>query len=165
MHHLIGLKTTAQPLLMTLTLLCLELLPTAQAVVPPPDGGYPNFTTAEGTKALQNLTTGSANTAVGWFSLESVTTGSFNTATGAGSLLFNTADDNTAFGAAALLFNTTGYENTAPTRTREANVTGPAYWRADNVATLRTHDSWPLAISRCRVPPKPGSRNSPDTLG
>jgi hypothetical protein len=32
-------------------------LPT-QAVVPPPDGGYPNFNTAEGEDALFNLTTG-----------------------------------------------------------------------------------------------------------
>jgi hypothetical protein len=85
----------------------------AEAVIPPPSGGYPNFTTAEGTKALQGLTTGSANTAVGWFSLFSNAGGSFNTATGAGSLLFNTADQNTAFGAAALLFNTTGINNTA----------------------------------------------------
>ena len=84
-----------------------------QAVVPPPDGGYPNFTTAEGQNALQSLTTGAANTAVGWYSLFGDTTGSFNTATGAGSLLFNTGDSNTAFGAAALLFNTTGVENTA----------------------------------------------------
>jgi hypothetical protein len=82
-------------------------------VVPPPDGGYPNFTTAEGTKALFSLTTGSANTAVGWLSLFSNAGGSFNTATGAGTLLFNTADANTAFGAAALLFNTTGINNTA----------------------------------------------------
>jgi hypothetical protein len=112
MNPLIQLKTTP-PLLVTLALLCFGVLSGAQAVVPPPDGGYPNFTTAEGTKALQNLATGSANTAVGWFSLGSVTTGSFNTATGAGSLLFNTADDNTAFGAAALLLNTTGTQNTA----------------------------------------------------
>src|SRR5437763_6977772 len=35
-------------------------LPTAQAVVPPPAGGYPGFTRAEGTNALNNLTTGSA---------------------------------------------------------------------------------------------------------
>jgi hypothetical protein len=112
MNPLIQLKTTP-PLLVTLALLCFGLLSGAQAVVPPPDGGYPNFTTAEGTKALQNVTTGSANTAVGWFSLGSVTTGSFNTATGAGSLLFNTADDNTAFGAAALLNNTSGTGNTA----------------------------------------------------
>ena len=84
-----------------------------QAVIPPPDGGYPNFTTAEGQKALFSLTSGSANTAVGWFSLFSNAAGSFNTATGAGSLLFNTADQNTAFGAAALLFNTTGINNTA----------------------------------------------------
>jgi len=84
-----------------------------EAVVPPPDGGYPSFTTAEGTKALQSLTTGSANTAVGWYSLFSNAAGSFNTATGAGSLLFNTADNNAAFGAAALLFNTGGAHNTA----------------------------------------------------
>jgi hypothetical protein len=112
MNPLIQLKTTP-PLLVTLALLCFGLLSGAQAVVPTPDGGYPNFTTAEGTKALQNVTTGSVNTAVGWFSLGSVTTGSFNTATGAGSLLFNTADENTAFGAAALLNNTSGTGNTA----------------------------------------------------
>jgi len=91
----------------------MPFLPSTQAVSPPPDGGYPNFTTAEGQNALLNLTTGSANTAVGWFSLSSDATGSFNTATGAGALLFNTADANTAFGTAALLFNTDGANNTA----------------------------------------------------
>ena len=94
-------------------ILCIGLLPRVQAVVPPPDGGYPGFTTAEGSNALQSLTTGSANTAVGWFSLKSNAEGSFNTATGAGTLLLNTADNNTAFGAAALLFNTVGGDNTA----------------------------------------------------
>jgi hypothetical protein len=84
-----------------------------EAVVPPPDGGYPGFTTAEGTKALFSLTNGSANTAVGWYSLFSNAEGSFNTATGAGALLFNTANENTAFGAASLLFNTSGNRNTA----------------------------------------------------
>ena len=92
---------------------CIGLFPNAQAVVPPPDGGYPGFTKAAGQKALFNLTTGSANTAVGWLSLFSNAAGSFNTATGAGTLLFNTADQNTAFGGAALLFNTTGTNNTA----------------------------------------------------
>jgi len=94
-------------------ILCIGLLPQGQAVVPPPDGGYPRFNTAEGQNALFSLTTGSANTAVGWYSLFSDTEGSFNTATGAGALLFNTNDNNTAFGAAALLFNTTGVNNTA----------------------------------------------------
>jgi len=94
-------------------LLCFWVLQGVQAVVPPPDGGYPGFNTAEGTKALFSRSTGSANTAVGWFSLGSLTTGSFNTATGAGALLFNTADQNTAFGAAALLFNTIGANNVA----------------------------------------------------
>jgi hypothetical protein len=108
------MKTRIRLIITILPLLCLSAVgPKAQAVVPPPDGGYPNFTTAEGTKALQNLTTGSANTAVGWFSLFSDTEGSFNTATGAGTLLFNTAGENTAFGTAALLFDTTGGGNTA----------------------------------------------------
>ena len=57
---------------------------TTRAVSPPPDGGYPNFTTAEGTNALKNLTTGAANTAVGWSALLTNAAGSFNTATGAG---------------------------------------------------------------------------------
>ena len=94
-------------------IVAIGFLPGAQAVVPPPDGGYPNFNTAEGTKALSSLATGSANTAVGWYSLFSNTEGSFNTAVGAGTLLFNSADANTAFGTAALLFNTTGANNTA----------------------------------------------------
>jgi Chaperone of endosialidase len=112
MQPLIQLKATS-PLLITLALLCFGLSPTARAVLPPPDGGYPGFTTAEGQNALFSLTTGSANMAVGWFSLFSNAKGSFNTATGAGSLLFNTADNNTAFGVAALLFNTFGINNTA----------------------------------------------------
>jgi hypothetical protein len=108
------MKTNIRSVLTLLAFLCLLVAgPQAQAVVPPPDGGYPGFTTAEGQKALFSLTTGSANTAVGWFSLFSDTEGSFNTATGAGTLLFNTAGSNTAFGAAALLFNTTGEDNTA----------------------------------------------------
>src|SRR6266513_6244282 len=88
----------------------LALAPAARAVSPPPDGGYPNFTTAAGDHALQALTSGLGNTAIGTFSLFSVTTGNFNTAVGALSLDLNHADSNTATGAAALLFNTTGTE-------------------------------------------------------
>jgi hypothetical protein len=106
-------NTTFTMILFGIALLCAAPAPKAFGVVPPPDGGYPNFTTAEGQKALFSLTTGAANTAVGWFSLFSNAEGSFNTATGAGTLLFNTADNNTSFGAAALLFNTTGSGNTA----------------------------------------------------
>jgi trimeric autotransporter adhesin len=107
------MKTTGPTILMIVSLVCLTSLPRVQAVVPPPDGGYPNFTTAEGQNALFSLTTGAANTAVGWSSLKSVTTGGFNTGVGAGTLLFNTGDANTALGAAALLFNTNGFDNTA----------------------------------------------------
>src|SRR4029079_17896116 len=85
----------------------------AEAVSPPPDGGYPGGNTAEGQNALFGLTTGSYNTAVGFFSLFANTTGSFSTAVGAGALDLNTADNNTATGAAALLLNTTGQRNTA----------------------------------------------------
>jgi Chaperone of endosialidase len=108
------MKPISRLIITILPFLCLlAAWPKAQAVVPPPDGGYPNLTTAEGQKALFSLTTGAANTAVGWSALLTNAAGSFNTATGAGALLFNTADDNTAFGAAALLFNTAGVENTA----------------------------------------------------
>jgi len=84
-----------------------------EAVTPPPDGGYPNFTTAEGTNALGNLASGAANTAAGWYSLFTISIGSFNTGIGAGTLALNTADSNTAVGAAALLLNTSGSLNTA----------------------------------------------------
>ena len=96
-----------------IALASLALLPNARAVVPPPDGGYPNFNTAEGQNALFSLTTGAANTAVGWFSLFGDTTASFNTGVGAGTLALNTGDNNTATGAGALLSNTTGIYNTA----------------------------------------------------
>jgi hypothetical protein len=88
-------------------------LPKAEAVVPPPDGGYPSGNTAEGQNALLNLTSGGFNAAVGWLSLRDLTTGSFNTAVGAGTLALNTADGNTAIGTGALLFNTSGLQNTA----------------------------------------------------
>src|SRR5215471_18094636 len=87
--------------------------PKANALTPPPDGGYPNFTTAEGQNALKSLTTGAGNTGVGWSSLFTVTSGNLNTAVGAGALALNTADGNTATGADALLLNTTGIANTA----------------------------------------------------
>jgi hypothetical protein len=106
-------KPAVPLLLMTLATFCFAVPPRAQAVVPPPDGGYSNFTTAEGTNALKNLTTGAANTAVGWYSLFSASAASFNTGVGGGALALNNADSNTAVGAAALLLNTTGGGNTA----------------------------------------------------
>ena len=103
-----------------------------EAVVPPPDGGYPSFNTAEGQKSLFSLTSGVANTALGWYSLFSNTDGSFNTGVGAGTLVLNVGDqftgdgtENTAVGTAALLFNSTGAKNTAVGSTAlENNDTG-----------------------------------------
>src|SRR6266498_2565426 len=92
---------------------CLGLSPNAQAVNPPPDGGYPGGNTAEGQNALLSLQpSGIYNTAIGIFSLQSLTFGDFCTGVGAGTLLLNTANDNTATGAGALLSNTTGGLNT-----------------------------------------------------
>ena len=107
-------------------IICFTVLPTARAVVPPPDGVYPNFTTAEGQNALHTLTTGAANTALGAYSLFSTTTGSFNTAVGALALDLNTGDQNTAVGVTALLLNT-GTNNTATgTGALSSNTTGNA---------------------------------------
>ena len=92
---------------------CLAFLPQMQALTPPPDGCYPNFTTAEGCNALQNLTAGAGNTGVGWFALFGTSTGNFNTGIGAGALTLNNSDSNTAVGAAALLLNTAGVGNSA----------------------------------------------------
>jgi hypothetical protein len=92
---------------------CFGLSPRTQAVVPPPDGGYLRFNTAEDQKAPFSLTTGTGNVAVGWDSLYSDAEGSLNTGVGAGALVLNTNDNNTAVGAVALLLNTTGTDNTA----------------------------------------------------
>ena len=100
-------------LLIPLMFACFAFSPTAHAVSPAPDGGYPGGNTAEGQNALFSLTSGGFNTAVGFFSLRSNATGQFNTAIGAGALLASTADENTATGAGALLSNTTGPGNTA----------------------------------------------------
>src|SRR6266511_2500500 len=109
-----AMKTKTPLLFATLALLCLAATePKAQAVSPPPDGGYPGGNTAEGQSALLSRTTGIYNTAVGIFSVLSLTDGNFCTGVGAGTLLSNTADQNTATGAGALLSNTIGDANTA----------------------------------------------------
>ena len=112
MKRMIQLKQTT-PVFLVVLLFCFEVLQGVQAVVPTPDGGYPNFNTAEGQDALQDLTTGAGNTALGAFTLFGTSTSSFNTAVGAGALDLNIADSNTAIGTAALLLNTTGTQNTA----------------------------------------------------
>ncbi len=90
--------------------------PAARAVTPPPDGGYPNRNTAEGTDALfsDDIEAGTDNTAIGFNALFSNTGGSENTATGSSALYSNLGGiDNTATGVAALALNTTGNNNTA----------------------------------------------------
>src|SRR5437870_11109526 len=101
-------------LLIPLLLGCFGLSPVAQAVLPAPDGGYPNGNTAERDDALFSLITGFGNTAIGNDALFGTTTGNFNTANGASALTSNTTGSfNTANGYAALQNNTTGDANTA----------------------------------------------------
>ena len=113
MNRLIPLKGATPLFFIALALLYFAILPKAQAVIPPPDGGYPGGNTAEGQNALLSRTTGGFNTALGWLSLRALTTGSYNTGVGAGTLVLNTGDQNTAVGTAALLLNTAGTNNTA----------------------------------------------------
>ena len=107
------MKIRSSVILITLACGFMAFLSKAQAVVPPPDGGYPGGNTAEGTSALLSRTTGMYNTAVGIYSILSLSDGNFCTGIGAGTLLSNTADENTATGAGALFNHTDGGGNTA----------------------------------------------------
>ena len=92
------------PMKTPIPLTCFAFLSKSQAVVPPPDGGYPGGNTAEGHLALASLNTsaGLYNTVVGVYSLLSITDGDLCTAVGAGTLFANTASENTAIGAGVL---------------------------------------------------------------
>src|SRR5437764_14990024 len=77
------MKTTISLSIIPILIVCLGLASNIQAVIPPPDGGYPGGNTAEGQHALFNLTTGTYNTAIGLYSLLSLNTGNYNTGIGA----------------------------------------------------------------------------------
>jgi hypothetical protein len=100
--------------LLVCTVVGLLLTPALRAVTPPPDGGYINENTAEGTNALFSLTDGFDNTAIGFKALFTNNTGAFNTAVGDQALLKNSSGhSNTATGFVALANNTIGEDNTA----------------------------------------------------
>ena len=122
---------------LALALACFALSPTARAVDPPPDGGYPNFNTAEGTDALFNLRTGFYNTANGFNALFNNTTGSLNTASGFDVMAQNTTGSgNTANGADALFNNTVGEQNTANGYNALNRNTSGGFNTADGTGTL-----------------------------
>src|SRR5438067_13535081 len=109
MNPVIQFKTTTLPLLIALTFACFGPLPITLALLPPPDGGYPNGNTAEGDDALLNLTSGTNNTAIGFEALLNNTTGFQNTATGFQALERNTTgSDNTANGFLRAVATVTG---------------------------------------------------------
>ena len=149
MNPLIQLKTTP-PLLITLTLLCFGLSPTAKALLPAPspDGGYPGGNTAEGINALHDVntavginntavganalthdTTGQYNVAVGEAALANNTTGSFNMAIGTEALRDNNANFNLAIGFRVGFMNTTGNHLTG---------VGAAALRNNTIGTFNT---------------------------
>src|SRR5947208_1661053 len=83
LRNLINRSPLRAFLLIPLTVACFALSPTAQAVDPPPDGGYPGDNTAEGTDALFSLTGGTENTALGADALYYNAGGTGNIALGA----------------------------------------------------------------------------------
>jgi len=93
--HIILIKTVLLPTkarclgFIAAAFICFALLPLAQAVSPAPDGGYAGGNTAEGTNALNSLTSGLYNTANGLSALATDTTGGFNTALGVQALYSN----------------------------------------------------------------------------
>ena len=110
MNPLTYLKRTILLIPTAIVLACFGLSPQTRAVLPAPDGGYPNGNTAEGQNALFSLTTGALNTALGgaalFFLPRPATT---ILAVGFEAAAFNTTGEaNTATGAYALLHNTTG---------------------------------------------------------
>ncbi len=114
------------PAFVLLAFASFALSPTARAVDPPPDGGYPGGNTAEGDDALFSLTTGEMDTAIGFQALYSNTDGFGNNAIGFQALYSDTSGHgNTANGFQALYSNTDGVDNTANGyRTLFRNVTG-----------------------------------------
>jgi hypothetical protein len=97
------MKTKLSSVLVTFSLVCVGFLRNAEAVNPPPDGGYPNKNTAEGQDTLFSLTSGHSNSANGFAALKANKNGDRNTANGGFALFSNqTGSENTATGYAAL---------------------------------------------------------------
>ena len=114
MNPVIQLRNATALFVTALLLTCLEVTPHAQAVNPPPEGGYPGNNTAVGDNALQNLTTGTNNTALGFRALHDNTVGPSNTGVGCLALRNNRdGKQNTATGHGALFANVAGNDNTA----------------------------------------------------
>jgi hypothetical protein len=142
-HNRASQSAIAATLLAVLALIC---APISEAVSPPPDGGYPNGNTAEGSNALFSLTSGRYNSGLGTSALYSDTTGNSNTAIGWNALRRNTtAPDNTAVGAQALYFNTVGTNNTAVGR---------------KALILNTSSSWNTAIGSGALQSTTGGQNT-----
>jgi hypothetical protein len=161
MNPLIQLRKATPVFVVVLA--CFGLSPTAQAVVPPPDGGYANQNTAEGKDALFSLTTGFENTAVGAQALYSLTTGAANTALGF-QALYNgiTASGNTAVGDQALLSNTVGTRNVAVGAAALASLTSGEMNTAVGNVTLELSDSvnFNTALGRRALARTQGDQNT-----
>src|SRR5262249_57133445 len=97
------MKTNTLSLILIPLLTCFASLRPAEAVDPPPDGGYRGGNTAEGSNALFSVAGGGFhNTAVGDSALHDTTVGDNNTATGYTTPLANPGNQNTPPGALSL---------------------------------------------------------------
>ena len=133
------IKFVSSHIIVIFALAWFALSPTAQALNPPPGGGYANGTTAVGTQSLLNLTSGIWNTALGFQALNHDTVGGNNTATGVRALFNDTSGSyNSATGIYALYANVDGWFNNAVGAYALANnVTGDGNTAVGYVALWR----------------------------
>ena len=137
-------------ILIPFVLICVATLPGAHAVVPAPDGGYPNFNTAEGQSALFSLTTGSCQHG-SWlvFAREPYHRQLQHRCRRWGPCL-NTGDENTAFGAGALLLQHHRLRQHGQWSVRSLSTTPPASATRPWV-TERSNNTGPVQHG-CRCP-------------
>jgi hypothetical protein len=166
-------NTTICPLFIALSFACFALSPRAQAVNPPPDGGYPGHNTAEGDGALGSLTLSGKgqpavvnNTALGFDALFNNTGGNYNTATGAGALFHNTTNGNTPMGIRRFLITRSAMTTRPLERTRSLITLAPhtaasgirplglRESKSENILseTYRTGRGYPRKRLRCDSP-------------
>ena len=157
------MKTSIPPVLITFGLVCLGLMPKAQAVGPDTDGSIPGSNNGEGIGVLVSRTTGIWNTGTGFEALNHLTAGNQNTATGLRALFSDTNGGfNTAPAFIRSLATRAGFLTVPPALirsliTRVAASTPPTVI-LHSISTPKASKTRPLVMLRSTKTP-PARRN------